>query len=142
MLSIVVLLLTANLSVGQESKMVSVVTTEEYKSLDETEKRLADYVNGAVASLKALKLNKSTNYAKYEASISISLNSKDKLSNNIAVGESDGPPVANAQSCTICGVGSARNCFKRIRTVLANGQPLVITVIETNGGDCYQITWN
>ncbi len=131
--------LTAYVSNAQETKINSLVTKTEYQSMDNVEKQLSDYVDAAVASLKGLKLNGSTLYNKYQASLSISTNGKDKLSNNIAIGESDNTPVNNAQSCAICGVGSARTCFKRIRVALQNG-PVVITVSESTG-DCVVLAW-
>ena len=140
MLSMLLVVFATHFAAAQEAKMINIATAEEYKSMDALEKRLADYVNSAANSLKALRIN-GADYSKYQASISISSNPKDKLANNIAVGESDTEPPQNAQSCLICGIGSARTCFKRIRTILANGQPLVITVIEVTG-DCIQITWD
>lgn len=140
-LSVLLLLLAAQVSLAQGVKIASHVTPEEYKTMGELEKRLSDYVNAAEASLKGIKLN-GGNYAKYIASISISNKATDKLNNNIAIAENDLPPAENAQSCTICGIGSARTCFKRILATLSNGQPLVITVVLVSGGDCAQLTWN
>lgn len=138
-LFILVAVLTAHVSNAQEAKIKSVVTNAEYQSMDMVEKQLSDYVDAAAASLKALKLNGSKQYTKYQASLSISTNGKDKLSNNIAIGESDTTPINNAQSCSICGIGTARTCFKRIRVALQNG-PVVITVSESSG-DCVIIAW-
>lgn len=140
-LSVLLLILTAQVSLAQGVKITSHVTAEEYKVMSDLEKRLSDYVDAAEASLKGIKLN-GGNYAKYAASISINNKSGDKLNNNIAIAETDLPPAENAQSCTICGFGSARVCFKRILTILSNGQPLVITVTLVSGGDCVQLTWN
>lgn len=139
-LSMLAIVLACQFTTAQ-AKMTSVVTADEYKSMNVMEKRLADYVNSAVYSLKALKLN-GADASKYKASISISANEKSKLTNNIAIGENDNVPVENAQSCVICGIGSARICFKRIMTTLGNGQPVIITVTEVQGGDCVQLTWD
>jgi hypothetical protein len=134
--------LASQISFAQGTQFKSLVTKAEYQSMDELEKRLTDYMDAAVSSLKGLKLNGSKNYSKHEATITISSNPKDKLSNSIAVGESDGPPpINNAQSCTICNVGGAYICFRRIRTILQNGQPLIITAVEVSG-DCVQVSWN
>ena len=141
-LFIFVAVLASQMSLAQSAQFTSLLTKAEYQSMDELEKRLSDYVDAAVSSLKGMKLNGSKNYSKYQATISISSNVKDKLSNSIAIGESDAPPpVNNAQSCTICSIGNAYTCFRRIRTILQNGQPLIITVIEVTG-DCVQVTWN
>lgn len=140
-LFILVAVLTAHVSNAQEAKIKSVVTKAEYQTMDEIEKRLTDYIDSAVSSLQGLKLNGSKNYSKYQATFSISSNVKDKLSNTISIGESDAPPpVVNAQSCTICNVGNAYTCFRRVKSILVNGQPVIVTVILI--GDCVQINWN
>lgn len=140
-LFILVAIFAAHVSNAQETKFKSVVTKAEYQSMDEIEKRLTDYIDSAVSSLQGLKLNGSKNYSKYQATISISANGKDKLSNIISIGESDvPPPVVNAQSCTICNVGNAYTCFRRVKSILVNGQPIIVTVVLI--GDCVQITWN
>jgi hypothetical protein len=134
-----VAILAAQISIAQETKIASLVTKAEYQSMDETEKRLSDYVDAVVASLHGLRVNGSKAYTKYQGSISMSTNASDKLSNNIAIGESDNTPVNNAQSCTICSIGSARTCYKRIR-VLLQGGPVVITISESSG-DCIVLNW-
>jgi len=118
------------------------VSKTDYQKMDNQEKRISDYVDSALAGLKALKQNAPASYANYQATLSISANEKDKLGNIIAIGIADGTtPVSNAQSCVICNLGSGLQCYKRIRAQLANGQVVIVT-IALNSEGCGVLTWN
>lgn len=121
----------------ETQKISSGVTLEEYQKLDNVEKRIVDYIDGAVAALQGLHLNKSNNYANYQAILSMDLKGTDKLSNSIVIAAGEGgTPPESAQSCMVCGYGSALVCIRRIRTVMTNGT-IVITVTQV--GDCVRL---
>ncbi|HMI07755.1 MAG TPA: hypothetical protein VK528_09440 [Flavobacterium sp.] len=139
-LFILVAAFMSHVSIAQEVKITSGVSKAEYQSMDGLEKRLSDYVDGAVSSLKGLKLNGSKDYSNYQATISISKNASDKLSNFLGIGPAENVPVENAQSCTACGIAGGAICYKRIRVLLNNGQTVVVTVTLNSEG-CTVLSW-
>lgn len=120
----------------QKVTLQSTITAEEYKTMDDVDKKLINYIDASIGALKGLNLNGKP-ALKYVATISIS--EKDsKLDNNVVLSESEGGDTSSAQSCSICDFGSGLRCYRKIRTQLGNG-PVVITVELV--GDCAQLTW-
>lgn len=116
----------------------SVESQQEYSKLSESDQKLVNYLDAAIAALKGMNLNGATKQH-YVASISIDLKNS-KLSNNIIVSEVSEPTQTDsAQSCTFCGAVSGRVCYKKIQTSLQNGT-VVVTVEQI--GDCIRLTWD
>lgn len=113
----------------------SSVTEKEYAAMDNTDKKIVNHIDGAIAALKAMNMNEVLKN-KQTAIVSLSL-SESKLDNSIVIGQSEGN-TSSVQSCLICGMSSGITCFKRIRTQLSNGT-IIITVELV--GECVQLTW-
>ncbi|MBS7786101.1 hypothetical protein KIH23_02230 [Flavobacterium sp. CYK-55] len=116
----------------------SIESQEEFNKLSESDQKLVNYLDAAIASLKGMNLNGNTKQH-YVASISIDLKNS-KLSNNIIVSEVSEPTQTDsAQSCTFCSTLAGRVCYKKIQTRLQNGT-VVVTVEQV--GDCIKLSWD
>ena len=118
----------------------SSVTTEEYKSLDQNDQRLSDYLSGAIASLNAMELN-GIKYQNYEATIHFNEDSKDALKNGIIVSFIETNNISeNKGSCQVCGMSSAISCIKKIKKAFA-GQDDSDIHVHNDGGGCVTLSW-
>lgn len=131
----------SSVSFGQNKMTISSsVTTEEYKSLDQNDQRLSDYLSGAIASLNAMELN-GVKYQNYEATIHFSKDSKDTLKNGIIVSLIETNNLAGKRaSCQVCGMSSAISCIKKIKAAFA-GQNDYDIHVHNDGGGCVTLSW-
>lgn len=126
-------------SFGQDKITISAsVSNEEYKSLDENEKRLSDYLSSAIASLQALELN-GKDYSNYEAIVHFSNLEKDTLGNGIVISLIESNAKAAHGSCKVCGMSSAISCIKKIKNA-GLGDDYDIHV-HNDGGGCVTLSW-
>lgn len=135
---IATVLLSAGSYAQSKATIESIENQEEYKKLSETEQRLVNYLDAAIAALKGYNLN---GPVKQTHVVSISLDTKNsKLTNNLILSEVSEPttPSESAQSCTFCNMLSGRVCYRKIATRLQNGT-VVVTVEQV--GDCVKLTW-
>ena len=138
---LVATVLFSNMSLGQNKITISsTVTTEEYKSLDQNDQRLSDYLSGAIASLNAMELN-GVKYQNYEATVHFSEDSKDTLKNGIIVSLIEINKLAGKRgSCQFCGMSSAISCIKKIKAAFV-GQDDFDIHVHNDGNGCVTVSW-
>ena len=113
----------------------SIVSAEDYSRADEFTKRVINYIDASIASLKILD-------SSVEAKISISKNSADTFSNSIIIcktEKSQSPAEVYKGSCTVCGVSSAYSYLNKIMKDESLGEEFKVHV--KRNGDCVTLSW-
>ncbi len=127
-------------------KMVNIASYDEYKNLNDNEKKVVDLINSSINGLIGLSLNSKGNLSDYVATFHINLsNSNNLISDYVLITKSnpkDNVRVVNSESCTACGMVSGIKCAKRIlQYIEENGLSDLTVHIHVNGDGCYEITW-
>lgn len=138
-LGLAAIVMFGNLSFAQQ-RVTTIVTQEEYKTLDKETQRMTDYINSAIASLYALENNGKV-YSDYSAEVHFSTNEKDTFKNSVIVSLNEsGSKKTNKGSCQICGVSSAYSCVKKIKSAFA-GQSDYDLHVHNDGNGCVTVSW-
>ena len=133
--------LTFNFSFAQEKMTISSsVTSEEYKSLEQDDQRLADFLTSAIASLNALEIN-GQKYSNYDVDVHFSKDEKNQFKNSIILSQNENMDKTIAKgSCQVCGIRTAYGCIAKIKSAFAGQEDYDIHV-HNDGGGCVTLSW-